>query len=75
MRRAVERKVRSRAQQIYESRGQSEGRDLEDWFQAEAEILENSAIRAIYRRMLGQDSEATSATESTDNPIPCETTV
>jgi hypothetical protein len=30
----VERKVRSRAQQLYESRGQTEGRELEDWFKA-----------------------------------------
>ena len=75
MRRAVERKVRSRAQQIYESRGQTEGKDLDDWFQAEAEVLENRATGPIYRRVLEHNSEAASARESTEQQIPCETTV
>lgn len=75
MRRAVQRKVRSRAQQIYESRGQSEGQDLQDWFQAEAEVLENRAIGPIYRRVLEQNPEATSTTESAEQQLPCETTV
>ena len=47
----VERKVRSRAKQIYESRGQAEGRELEDWFQAESEVLENSILAPLYRRV------------------------
>jgi len=46
----VERKVRSRAQQIYEARGQDDGKDLQDWFQAESEILENNVLGPIYRR-------------------------
>ena len=49
--RMVERKVRSRAQQIYETRGQTEGQDLQDWFQAESEVLENSILAPLYRRM------------------------
>lgn len=47
----VERKVRSRAKQIYESRGQEEGQDLQDWFQAESEVLENSILGPLYRRV------------------------
>jgi Protein of unknown function (DUF2934) len=47
----VERKVRSRAKQLYESRGQEEGQDLQDWFQAESEVLENSILAPLYRRM------------------------
>ncbi|HEV2399180.1 MAG TPA: DUF2934 domain-containing protein [Candidatus Sulfotelmatobacter sp.] len=47
----VERKVRSRAQQLYETRGQGEGQDLQDWFQAESEVLENSSLASLYRRM------------------------
>ena len=47
----VERKVRSRAKQIYESRGQEEGQELQDWFQAESEVLENSIIAPLYRRV------------------------
>ena len=51
MKRMLERKVRSRAQQLYEKRGQAEGRALEDWFQAEAEVLENPGIARLYRRV------------------------
>ena len=48
--RMVERKVRSRAQQLYEDRGQVEGQELHDWFQAESEVLENSILGPLYRR-------------------------
>ena len=48
--RMVERKVRSRAQQLYETRGQVEGQELQDWFQAESEVLENSILAPLYRR-------------------------
>lgn len=47
----VERKVRSRAKELYESRGQEEGQDLQNWFQAESEVLENSIIAPLYRRV------------------------
>ena len=46
----VERRVRSRAQQLYENRGQGEGQDLQDWFQAESEVLENTILAPLYRR-------------------------
>ena len=49
--RVVERKVRSRAQQLYETRGQEEGQELQDWFQAESEVLENSILAPLYRRV------------------------
>ena len=48
--RMVERKVRSRAQQLYETRGQQEGNELQDWFQAESEVLENIVVAPLYRR-------------------------
>ena len=47
----VERKVRSRAQQIYEDHGQVEGQELRDWFQAETEVLENTILAPLYRRI------------------------
>ena len=50
MRQMLERKVRSRAQQLYESRGQAEGQELQDWFQAESEIIETSTIASLYLR-------------------------
>lgn len=53
----VERKVRSRAKQLYESRGQEEGQDLQDWFQAETEVLEKSILAPLYRRMKTSDQQ------------------
>ena len=47
---AVERQVRSRARQLYESRGETEGQDLQDWYQAESEVLEKSILAPLYKR-------------------------
>jgi hypothetical protein len=54
----VERKVRSRAQQLYETRGQAEGQELQDWFQAESEVLENSILAPLYRRRKNGETPA-----------------
>jgi hypothetical protein len=54
----VERKVRTRAQELYETRGQAEGQDLQDWFQAESEILDNNIIAPLYRRLKSSTAEA-----------------
>ena len=62
MLRMVERKVRSRAQQLYENRGQTEGQDLQDWFQAESEVLENSIIEPLYLSV--------KTTKSTEQSVP-----
>lgn len=53
----VERKVRSRAKQLYETRGQQDGQELQDWFQAETEVLDKNAVAPLYRRLKtsGQD--------------------
>jgi len=48
--RMVERKVRERAQQLYEERGQVEGEALADWVQAESEVLESTIAAPLYRR-------------------------
>ena len=65
--RMVERKVRSRAQQLYESRGQGEGQELQDWFQAESEVLENTVVAPLYRRLRTQNVDYTEApTESAE---------
>jgi hypothetical protein len=72
----VERKVRSRAKQLYETRGQEEGQDLKDWFQAESEVLGNSILAPLYRRLqrVNQDSEKIAAADRSvpDSPT-CET--
>jgi hypothetical protein len=49
--RLVERQVRSRAQQLYETRGTGDGQDLQDWFQAEAEVLDKNVVAPLYYRM------------------------
>jgi Protein of unknown function (DUF2934) len=48
--RMVERKVRERAQRLYEERGQAEGQALADWVQAESEILGSTTLAPLYRR-------------------------
>jgi len=73
----VERKVRSRAQQLYETRGQVEGHALEDWVQAESDVLGNSILAPLYRRRRTQNQESA----ETDSELPaqdsseCETPV
>jgi len=54
----VERKVRSRAQQLYDERGQGDGHALQDWVKAESEILENSILAPLYRRVRESEPEA-----------------
>jgi hypothetical protein len=72
----VERKVRSRAEQIYNERGQGEGRALEDWVQAEAEILENSILAPLYRRLRPTSSDSENREVTPDfaprDPSVCE---
>ena len=62
----VERKVRSRARQLYEDRGQVEGEELRDWFQAETEVLENSVLGPLYRKIkTGQAEPSEPITDAT----------
>ena len=51
----LERKVRMRARQIYEQRGQAEGRELDDWVQAESEVLKSSILAPLWNKR--QDRE------------------
>jgi len=71
----VERKVRSRAQQLYESRGQTDGKDLQDWFQAESEIIKNSMVAPLYRRLRRAPHDAKEREQEQAARQPCETTV
>jgi hypothetical protein len=68
----VERRVRSRAQHLYESRGQGEGQDLQDWFQAESEVLENSIIAPLYRRFKNAVQETEAADTSGEQSSCCD---
>jgi Protein of unknown function (DUF2934) len=44
----LERKIRLRARQLYEERGQVEGQDLEDWVRAESEVLKSSILAPLW---------------------------
>ena len=44
----LEKKIRLRARQLYEERGRTDGRALEDWVRAEAEILKSSILRPLW---------------------------
>ncbi len=39
-------KVRRRAYELYEARGQEDGHDVEDWLQAEAEVAAAESLAA-----------------------------
>jgi Protein of unknown function (DUF2934) len=39
-------KIRQRAYELYEVRGREDGHDVEDWLQAEEEILQQEALSA-----------------------------
>lgn len=46
----VERKIRMRAEQLYEQRGDGEGSALEDWVKAESEIVGKTSLAPLYWR-------------------------
>ncbi|HSY90977.1 MAG TPA: DUF2934 domain-containing protein [Candidatus Binatus sp.] len=72
----VERKVRTRAKQLYETRGQQDGQELQDWFQAESEVLDKNAVAPLYRRLRTETQEiqenASQANTSAQDPTTCE---
>lgn len=61
----VERKVRSRAKQLYKTRGEVEGHALQDWVQAESEVVGNSVLATLYRR-LHSESQGSEEVEISD---------
>ena len=46
----LERKIRLRARQLYDERGRIDGRALEDWIKAEAEILKTSILAPLWNK-------------------------
>ena len=53
----VERKIRLRAHQLYDERGQVEGRELEDWVRAESEVLRSSILAPLWNKRHEQELE------------------
>ena len=54
----VERKIRRRARQLYDTRGQVEGFSLQDWFQAESEVIESSILAPVYRKVRVENQQS-----------------
>lgn len=46
----LERKIRLRARQLYDERGQVEGLELEDWVQAESEVLQSGILGPLWNK-------------------------
>ena len=61
MRQLLERKIRMRARQLYDERGQAEGQELEDWVKAESEVLKSSILAPLWNAR--QEREAVEAIE------------
>ncbi|HXX02328.1 MAG TPA: DUF2934 domain-containing protein [Candidatus Acidoferrales bacterium] len=52
----LERKIRLHAQQLYEQRGKADGMALQDWVQAESEVLGTSIMAPFYRKLRLQEN-------------------
>jgi hypothetical protein len=62
----LERKIRLHAQHLYDQRGQAEGQALQDWVEAESQVLENSILAPLYRRTRAEGSSS----EEFENAAP-----
>lgn len=54
----LERKIRLRARQLYDERGQEEGKALEDWVKAESEILKSSILAPLWGAHRQREAQA-----------------
>ncbi len=66
----VERKIRLRARQLYEERGSLEGFALEDWLQAESEVLKTSILAPLYRRLRNASQVSSKFDSGRSTPEP-----
>ena len=63
----IERKVRTRARQLYDRGGKVEGHALRDWVQAESEVVENTILAPLYLRLReGRESQELVGTASAE---------
>ena len=71
----VERKVRSRAEQLYQTRGEVDGHALQDWVQAESEVLGSTVMAPMYRRLRSETADSEETGSLTGSPdISAQTT-
>lgn len=60
----LERKIRLHARHLYEQRGQVDGHALQDWVQAESEVLGKSIMAPFYRKLrANQTPDSTNSTQ------------
>jgi hypothetical protein len=53
----LERKIRLRARQLYNERGQANGQELEDWVRAESEVLQSSILAPLWNKRQERELE------------------
>lgn len=63
----LERKIRLHAQHLYDQRGQQEGSALQDWVEAESQVLGNSILAPLYRKTRSEN-RASDAHQDATNP-------
>jgi hypothetical protein len=51
LRQFVDRKIQLRAYELYLQRGRAEGHSLDDWVNAEAEVLRGSILSPLFRKL------------------------
>ena len=63
----LERKIRLHAQHLYDQRGQAEGLALQDWVEAESQVLENSILAPLYRKSSREKPDPSEGIEDSGN--------
>ena len=66
----LERKIRLHAQHLYDQRGQTEGLALQDWVEAESQVLENSILAPLYRKTRVENSVSNEVKDITSSQFP-----
>ena len=66
----LERKIRLHAQQLYDKRGKAEGFALQDWIEAESQVLEKSILAPLYRKTRADSSVSNEVKEITSSHLP-----
>jgi Protein of unknown function (DUF2934) len=66
----LERKIRLHAQQLYDQRGQTEGFALQDWVEAESQVLEKSILAPLYRKTRPDSGVSKAVEEITSSQFP-----
>ncbi len=64
----LERKIRLHAQHIYDQRGQAEGQALQDWVEAESQVLANSILAPLYRKTRTENASSDGFENSARQP-------